>query len=285
MRLYAVVAFAVAAVAVGALGFLVEVPSPTPYSPFNTGPSGYSALASYLGAEPLTSVGGFNGSLIVPFTHYLSDDELRALAGFVAGGGRLVIVDEGGYSNALLTDYLNLSLVVVPVPVYDYVLNYGGNASIALINASVGDVAISCYFGLTASASLSGSSVGVLANSSSLSFRDIDGNGFFSPGDQFGPFPVVAGGGVGGGSVYVVTDLDAFSNGLIDLGNNSALARYLVGGGPIGIYLGGLNTSLIDYVKLYARAAGGWVGDAAELGSLLVIAVVVIYGRRYGVLE
>lgn len=285
MRLYAVTAFAVVAVAVGSLGFLVETSSPTPYSPFNTGPSGYSITASYLGADILTSLTGFNGSLIVPLTHYLSDGEARELARFVEGGGRLVLVDERGYSNTLLTDYLNLSLAVVPAPVYDYVLNYGGNASLPLINASLGGAPAECFFGRPASISVGGSLADALANSSELSYRDIVGSGFFSPGDQFGPFPVVAGARDGVGSVYVVADLDAFSNDLIGLGNNSALIRYLVGGGRVGIYLGGLNTSFIDYVKLYARWAGGWVGGAAELGSQLVIAVVVFYGRRYGVLE
>lgn len=284
MRAAAVAAFAVVAVAVGALGFVVEIPSPTPYSPFNTGPSGYSGLASLLGAEPLITLDGFNGSLIVPLTHELSEGEMSGLIEFLNGGGRLVVLDKGGYSNPFLRDYLNLSLYVVPVPVYDYVLNYGGNASLPKIEVAVGNASLSCYLASPSSASLGDSFAAVLANSSILSFRDIDGNGYFDLGDQFGPFPVVIEAKVGAGVVYVVTDPDAFSNGIIGLGNNSALARYLVGEGSVGIYLGGLNTSLIDYVKLYARVTGGWVGGAAEAGSLLVIAVVLFYGRRAGIL-
>lgn len=283
MRLAAVIALAAVAVAVSSLGLIASVPSSTPYSPFNDGPRGYSTMAGITGAEPVISIEGSGGTLIIPLAHGLSDEEMRAVASFVASGGRVVIIDEGGYSNTLLSEYLNLSIAVVAAPVLDYVLNYDGNSSIPLINASVNGNIFTCYFLKPSSISLLNGSAEVIATTSRLSFRDNDRSGFFSLGDQFGPFPVAVVSGTVAGRVYVITDLDAFSNSLISLGNNSEFLKLVIGEGQASVYLGGLNTTPVDIIKTYLSRGRGVIDEVVELGSLTAIAAVIIYGRRAGV--
>ena len=285
IRLFHVVAFLAMAVAVGSLGFIAELPSTTPYSPFNTGPRGYSLMLSLMDAELLTSLDDFNGSVIVPLTHELSEEEMAVLSRYVYAGGTVIVLDERGYSNNLLSNYLNVSIVVVPSPIYDYVLNYGSNASQPLVMAFISDENLTCYFGGPASVSVRMTAAIAVANTSEFSYRDVDRNGFFNLGDRFGPFTVVIGVRVGRGKIFVVTDLDVFSNELIEIADNSGLLKHLTDQEPVGIYLDGLNTSIVDYMKFYSYLTGGWVRRLAEFASLMVIAAVMAYGKKVGILE
>ncbi len=283
MKVSIITLLTVVAVAVGSLGLIAEVPSPTPYSPFNTGGRGYSGLRDLLGASVLIEGAQGASTIILPLAHDLSPADASTLRDFVLGGGTLIILDEGGHSSKFLNDYLNLSIAVGDSPIYDYVANYRGNGSVVTVNVSVSGEEYLCYFGSPTFIVIGGGAE-VLGRTSPYAYADLDGNGYFSLGDSFGDWAVAISAKVGEGRVYVLGDLDIFSNAMIGVGDNAALAKTLVNGHP-AIYLGGINASLLDEMKAVVGSAGGMLNYVAEASSLAMIATVIVLGRRWGLID
>jgi len=281
VRLWLIIVLTLLAVAAAGLGLLTEISSSTPYSPFNVGGNGYSSLASLLNASVLTGPGSVSDTILLPLAHELGPEEYDWLKDFVMKGGTLVILDESGYSNVFLSDYLNIPADIRDSKLYDYVTGLGENGSIVAANVSIGGRELVCYFFKPSLIDVFGH-VDVLGQTSPFVYADFDNNGFFSVGDRFDEWSVVVHATVANGSVFILSDLDVFSNSFISLGNNSALAKALARG-TVGIYLGGLNASFLDYFKAYTVYSRSFSGTLAELLSLSLIAVVIGFGRRWAV--
>jgi hypothetical protein len=71
-------------------------------------------------------------------------------------------------------------------------------------------------------------SVRILATSTPFSFLDTNQNGVRDPGEPSGPFPVLAEQGVGKGSVIVFASPASFTNGMLNMADNSILLQNIV---------------------------------------------------------
>jgi len=263
-------------------GAAISVPlvtSSAPYSMYNNGPRGYSALASMASrivwGPGLSGVSDKDYVLLVAATKPLGNESLKNLVEWVETGGELIVLDEHGYANRLF-DELGLGLRVRDVAVYDVLSNDGSRLDpVAVVRVSGEAIRVVFH---TVSLVEVNSSVEVLASTSPLSYADIDGDGYYSFVDRLGPFPLVAMAGHNG-SVIVIPDLDVFANKYIGMYNNTGFLKTLLAGRKLAIYAQALNASSNDYLKYRYYSLFRSLGVSStslSLYALIVLAVVVV---------
>lgn len=278
-------------------GVLIEMPSSSPYSIYNTGYNGYSFLAKKYSIKPLLNITSTdiaepnNTIILVPLLHDLDDETLSELKRFIEGGGAIVFLDEKGYMNEFMYSYLNVPISIANATVYDDIMNYNGNRSLVLIETVFGNENLACYLYRPSPIEIGkgSSDIEIIVHgvSSPFSYRDNDGNGYFSLGDVFGEQPIIVEVKISNGNIYVVPDLDVFTNMLIRLGDNEKLASFLVGNYKARyIYLGGTDATFFEYVKTYLSGFNEsdkcLVRITVELLVLMILALVVYHGEKTG---
>ncbi len=211
------------------------------FNVFNRRWNGYSTLYSLRkDAVPVTL--GFTGTveryldmyggdvtILLPVYTKYSRDEIAVLRRALSMGARLIILGEHGAHTNELLEGLGLGIRV-----------YGSGALMDPIN-NYRDPGIVYVFGNPAvfpnrTLVLNyGTAIRELGNaspwfySSSLSYIDSDLSGGWDPGEPTGPFPVVAYQRLpGGGEVILVTDASLFVNEMMELGNNTWFAGYII---------------------------------------------------------
>lgn len=204
-------------------------PSSTDYAISNPRWNGLQAASRQLGLSGLTSLRrlppGPGTVLVVIPSSLPSDEEGALLKAFLTAGGTLVVMDDFGRNSFLerlgvgarfdgkaladgLFNYKNMRLPritdIMPSPITDrvdqLVLNH------ATVISPLGDLR-------------------AVATSSPVSFLDANGNGRHDAGEAPGPFPVVALGRVGSGSLVLVADSSLLLNSMLGLGHNRRLAK------------------------------------------------------------
>lgn len=264
-----------------ALSLAFYAPTPTPLSPYNTGAGGSSGLVGLLGASVFRvseGVPGGAGTVIVLAAGPLEGEAVDRYLGFVEAGGVLVVFDEEGYSNPLLSRAAP-GASVTGVGVLDEVYKYGDRGEIRARHGLAGGG----YLHLDGASAVEAGGADVVAWSSTFSYLDLDGDGYYSPGEPLGRQPVAIRVGYGEGAIYVVGDLDVASNRLVGDAGNPVFLRSLVRG-RVYLDLDAVGPSRLDLAKY-------WLGRYAGPGrmrllhaGLLSVLVVVGYGywRRAG---
>jgi len=278
-----------AAVLLVAAATVVSVRSAEPGSAFTPGGGGVDALvedARLQGLQVQRSVAGPLGwardpalipadVLVVvaapprPFTA----DEARAVQGFVARGGQLLVADDFGQANSL-TAGLGMAFERVRL-----VEPQAGQVT----PASLGSRSYGLDLGRATALDLAGAApqaATVLAWSSNESFLDRDGDGIIGAADPQGPFPLIARAGSGAGTVTAVADVSILSASGADLGQNRAWRQALLADAlPDG------GTVLVDESQTVADPALHAVGIAVAAGhaspwrdALLVAAGLLLPG-------
>lgn len=278
-------------------GVLIEMPSSSPYSVYNTGYNGYSLLAEKYSIQPVLNITSTdiaepnNTVILVPLLHDLDNETLSTLKWLIEHGGTIVFLDENGYVNDFMYLYLNAQVWIANATVYDDIMNYNGNRSLPLIETLFGNENLTCYLYRPSPIEIgeksSGIEIIVHGESSPFSYRDNDGNGYFNSGDVFGSQPIIVEVKMSNGTIYVIPDLDVFTNKFIKLGDNEKLASFLVENYSMRyIYIGGINATFFDYVKTYLsgfKRSGEYpVRITVELLVLMILALVVYYGEKTG---
>ena len=289
------VSFIALSLVITVFSILLEVPTTTPYSVFNTGDNGYTFIFEKYSLIPLVNISSIDLSnasnvvVIVPLMHGLDNLTSTYLLKLVEKGGEVVVLDENGYINEFLYGVLGLNVGVEKAIIYDDVFNYKGDRSTPLIRIFLGNSSLTCYFHEPSviSVQVSSSDVRVVGISSNYSLRDNDGNGYFNMGDSIGSEPVVVSINYGNGSFIIVSDLDILSNRYVVLGDNEEFFRSLISGKKyVYLLLSGLNASFHDYVKVYVYGFQSrreyWVRVLAELVILLSLVVLFYYGEKSG---
>ena len=155
--------------------------------------------------------------------------ELKELSLFVIRGGTLVLADDFGYGNNILSR-LGLETRFSGQPLLDPLLNYKNKnfPSISLMpdpltdNISIIFNHATCLTGVNERHTL--------AQSSSFSFLDSNDDGTWQEGEPTGPLPVISRHAVGRGQVIAIADSSLFINSMLTIGGNKEFLRYISAG-------------------------------------------------------
>ena len=222
--------FAVAALAAVGLALAAAAPTSTELSIYNTGWDGLSRLATDLGPAILSnltqasSLDPASTALIVPLIRPLTAAEVEALSNYTLSGGLLVILDEAGYSAPLL-EALGVGVrVEVNATVMDQVVNLNGSRFHPLAEQPGGGLRVALDKPRPLEVTRGSD---VLLETSPYSYIDIDGDGYYTPGEPLGPVPVAVRARVGLGEVVVIADTGFVMNYLY--AENAAFIHAVIG--------------------------------------------------------
>jgi len=221
-----------------------------------------------------------NIMLVIPDIPY-HETELAQIKDFVSRGGTLVLIDDYGYGNDILS-YFNLSARFTSKTVLDPLFCYKNPAlprisdfSPAVSKSGIKSVVLNHATSLTGVATAD-----VLAWSSKDSFLDSNNN------DQNkGPFPVAARLMFDKGTIILFTDPSIMINSMINLEDNSAMVHYLIQSSaehPPSILLD--NTHMEESTLDKSKAALHTIREflTAPYPLLALIAIIFILVYRYG---
>ena len=165
--------------------------------------------------------------LVIPNTPY-QETEMARIKDFVSQGGSLVLLNDYGYGNDILS-YCNVSARFTNKTVLDPLFCYKSPdlPRITDFNAALTQSGIKSVV-LNHATSLSGVAVtDVLAWSSKDSFMDANNNGQYDAADSRGPLPVAARFTLGKGVITLFTDPSIMINSMLQIEDNAALVQYL----------------------------------------------------------
>jgi hypothetical protein len=158
----------------------------------------------------------------------VTESRIEALKEYLIEGGTLVLMDETGAVNPILSG-LGLDVAVDGRPMLDPVFYYGSwrMPKITKVGHELGVENIA--LNLPSTLDIKGPGLKVLAYSSSFSFIDLDGDSETSPGEPTGPFAVAAMTAYGKGRIIIFSDSSIFLNSVIGLGDNLKLLHNIAG--------------------------------------------------------
>ncbi len=160
----------------------------------------------------------------------LTQNQIEMLREYVMNGGELVLMDETGIINALLSN-LGLGISVDGNLMLDALFYHRSWKLPRIINIKEDELTAgveNIVLDLPSVLRVKDPNVKIIAYSSSFSFLDI--NKDFKPSDDepLGPFPVAAKISYGKGVILIFSDSSIFLNSIINLGDNPRLLQNLV---------------------------------------------------------
>jgi hypothetical protein len=245
--------------------------------------NGLSTLDSTLNATVISNFNALPSNsnqsalLLIPYEPF-SVSELSELNSYVLNGGTLVVLDDYGFGNQVLSG-AGLSMRFNGEPLLDPLYNYKNewlpkitDFAVSPLTANVSSLV------LNHATCLNGTSdATVLAFSSGFSFLDLKGSGTYESNDPNGPFPYAAYQRVGQGYVVAVADPSIMINSMITMGNNLLFIENIVklnGPNPrVFIDQGHLPSTTLDAAK--ADLAFVYASVSSPVGTLTLIVVVI----------
>ena len=212
------------------------LPSEQDFMTSNSTWNGINKFSDEFGAVTIDSLKGLPDSpteavlVLIPYIE-LSTDDLIAVARFVGDGGTLLLMDDYGYGNGVLS-YLGVSARFIGQPLFDPLFSFK-NLRLPRItdftpevrNAGVEVIVLNHATALT-----NVPESRAIAWSSISSFLDANESETLELGESTGPFPVAARFPSGNGEVVVVADPSIVINSIVGRDDNYAFVRYLTGG-------------------------------------------------------
>ena len=165
--------------------------------------------------------------IVIPDIDY-SDQELAILKQFINGGGTLLLMDDFGYGNTVLT-YLGVNARFSDKPLLDPLFCYR-NQSIPRITDFGEQLKEREISVITLNHATTLNNVianQVIAWSSTSSFLDINDNGAWEEGEPQGPLVVAAELTMGKGTLKLVSDSSIIINNMLSRDNNREFIQYL----------------------------------------------------------
>lgn len=274
------------AVVTSVTALAVNVPTNTPYSPFNTGLKGTSGLIELLHMATVYGINelpkGFKGTLLIPLTTELLENDYVVIKELINGGGHVIVLDERGYSNNLIK-YLGIKASTTNYTVLDEVFKYLSR-DYPVITLWVGGEVLNLTTYRPTYIQVSQPSV--IGATSNYSYADLDSDGYYSLGDSMGSHAVIAYFPLGNGSLTIISDLDVISNELIDR-NSLVLSKLFKGATYLALnYLGLGNVDFFKYLltKSFLSKRDGFesfITPYALISAISVIAYYLTIGMHY----
>lgn len=230
--------------------------------------------------------------LLVPYEQ-VSDLGLTQLGGYVSSGGTLVLLDDYGFGNQVLSSFglkMRFTGEQLLDPLFDYRNKFIPKITDFAATPIAANVSSIVFNHATSLDDTSGATVA--AYSSSFSFLDVNGDGSWDSNEPNGPFPVVAYAKVGQGVVVAVVDPSLLINGMIGLDDNLQFINNAVGlqsdSPEIFIDQSYLPKTPLDDAKADVGVLYGLV--SSPVGTLSLIAVILVLslnsmwrkGERFG---
>lgn len=269
----------------GMLGFLLgllvliyTIPG-RPYSVVNDGDQGLSRLVNEFRASWITSLNDLTREsaervlLVLARTGELSPSEVDAITSFLDAGGYVLAYGHQDFLKSLV-DHLGLD-VNFTGRVIDPVFNVGSRFYI-VANSSLcsGESSIVVYSPLAITRPTRSI---VVAWSSSLSFIDLNGNGYYDMIEPMGSFPVAVEIEYQRGRLIVVFTELLLENSVID--HNRDLVECISAGRQIVVDQSEVRNNLIEYSRLEIHGHRGAVYTAILIAVLLLVAYYVLQSK------
>lgn len=247
----------VLSILVTSISIIMNMPSTTPYSPYNTYGDGYSELLSI--ADRAIVVKGIknienNSVVVLPIARGMDRARYEWIKDVLNRGNIVVILDEVGYVNEFM-DFIGIRARIENTKILDEVnkLNSRVYPLIALeikINDSVYRYKVAMY---RPSHIVIDNSTSIFSKgtTSAYAYADIDSNNYYSLGEEMGVYVTICSFKVGKGELWLISDLDLFSNKMIDIENvdNRKFLETLVKFKMMYIVIDYLELSSIDIIK------------------------------------
>jgi len=168
--------------------------------------------------------------VLIPYIE-LGTDDLAAVARFVGAGGTLLLMDDYGYGNGVLS-HLGIGARFSGHPLFDPLFSFKNLRLPRIIDLTpeVRDAGVNIVVLNHATALTDVPETAAIARSSIASFLDANESETLDQGESTGPFPVAARFPSGDGEVIVVADPSIVINSIVGRDDNYAFVRYLMGG-------------------------------------------------------
>ncbi len=244
--------------------------------------NGLDEIRAKYDIEPLDSLSGIPSSpsgtslLVIPYLDFTST-ELWQLNNFVSQGGRLIIADDYGHGNQILT-YLGLKVRFSGDVLLDPLINHP-NEYFPRIHQFQPDPLTANTNNLVLNHATSLAHITAdtaLALSSPFSFLDHNGNGTREADEPAGPLPVISRHDLNSGEVILVSDPSLFINGMYMIEDNYSFIQNIAATSS-AVYL---DQSHLAYSELHHTKS--WLQQGRRLLAtptgtvVLVIAVILL---------
>ena len=257
------------------------------FRPENTHWNGLTDLQEKYQLEPLKKdfrLSRITGNSLIISIPYREPEaqEVSELKEYLEEGGNLIIADDHGFGNPILSG-LGVKARFHGNRIVDPLFNHGEKGFLVVNDIRPSPLTVNVSsLKLNYATSLDIDDGIVAANSSSFSFIDSNLNGIKDEGEETGPFPVVAHIGVGDGKLILVSDPSILINGMMEKADNSEFLSNLFGiaGTDATIYLkmDHLPKSLlIEGKEFLART----LTSASETSRIMVITVIIVLLSLY----
>jgi len=165
--------------------------------------------------------------VLIPYVE-LGTEELAAVGRFVSSGGTLLLMDDYGYGNGVLS-YLEVDARFSGWPLFDPLFNYKNLRlpKITDFTQEVKEAGVDIIVLNHATALIDVPESDIIAWSSVFSYLDTDESETREESEPEGPFPVAAQLPVGDGEVIVVADPSIIINSIVGRDDNYTFVRHL----------------------------------------------------------
>jgi len=249
-------------------------------NPFWNGLSELSSQKNVVGLGSFTDLpesGKGTALILVPYETF-SDTELGQLGSYVSSGGTLVLLDDYGSGNQVLSG-LGVEMRFMGQTLLDPLFDHK-NAQLPRITEFTDEIVLANVSSVVfnhATALSETSDATVIARSSSFSYVDLNDDGEFDSGDLAGPLAVAAYVDVDEGCVVAVADPSCLINSMVSMDDNLQFVNSVVdiGGGNSQVFVdqSHLPKAAIDEAKGFLAIVYGVV--ASPLGTLSLIALAI----------
>lgn len=238
---------------VSSISVLVNMPSTSPYSPFNTGSNGYSKFLSITSSR-INFVKDLKGLdqrilVIIPLKSDPGITIYQLIEDLLKQGAVVVVLDEEGYSNNLL-EYLKIKARVERIKILDEVSKIRSR-EYPLVELSLdGNLLRIATYRPSYIVADEGNMISV-AKTSKYAYADLDNNGYYTVGELMGEYVVACSWNIEKGVLWLIADLDIFTNDLIGIGDNLEFLSKLTVLGKQHLIVDYINLNAIDLFKYW----------------------------------
>ena len=214
--------------------------------------------------------------LVIPYADF-SEAELSRLRCFVQDGGRLVLADDYGTGNQVLS-YLELAARFSGERLRDPVFYYR-TQNFPEIGGLRPDSLMEGVDRLVLNHATALEGVGpeeVLASSSSFSYLDENDNGKPDGAEPQGAQPVISRHPYGAGRILLVADPSIFINAMLETAGNPVFVDNIISSGAAPLYLDQSHLSLSRLEESQAGLAGFRAGFTTPPGTILTVTAVLV---------
>jgi len=280
------------------ISIVMNMSSTTPYSPYNTYDDGYSELLSI--TDRVTVIRGLksienNSVVFLPIARGMDRARYEWIKDILNRGNTVVILNEAGYINEFM-EFIGIRARIEKTKVLDEVHKLDSRVYPLItleinINNSVHMYRVAMYSPSHIVISDVSSAFSTRGTTSVYAYADIDGNNYYSLGEEMGMYITICSFKVGKGELWLISDLDLFSNKLINIenANNRKFLETLVEFRRMYIVIDYLELSPIDIIKYSYNVIVplNLTKDHISIGLsiyilLLSILVVMRYAERRG---